>query len=106
MERAEGESRTTSVVAHTDVTLLSLDRSKWYKWIALAPEVKQWLNQQAAVGGSSGKGEAEQGYKKRKMEVEEEKEQLVVQKDSDEADHEVSVSDRAAVQKEQVMLSF
>ena len=101
MERAEGELRTSSVVAHTDVTLLSLDRSKWNKWIALAPEVKQWLN-----GQSGGRGEAEQSHKKRKVD-EEEKEQLFVQKSSsDEADSEVSVSDRTAVHKDQVVLSL
>ena len=103
MQRAEGRLRTSSVAAHTDVTLLSLDRSKWTKWIALAPEVKQWLNAQAAVS----KAPAEQSYKKRKAEVEEEKEELVLHKGSDDAQHDVSVSsDATIVQKEHVVLSF
>ena len=100
MERAEGEVRSSSVVAHTDVTLLSVERAKWNKWIALAPEVKQWLNTQ------SGRSEVvERGHKTRK-EPTEEKEQLFVHKDSDEAEHEVSVSGGPAVQNQHVVLSF
>ena len=80
MERSEGELRTSSVVAHTDVTLLSLDRSKWNKWITLAPEVKHWLNTHKRVATAVlKKGDAELGHKKPKViPVEEEKEQLIV----------------------------
>ena len=107
MERAEGQLRANSAVAHTDVTLLSLDRSKWNKWIALAPEVKQWLNAQARKDIAAGKENSAQSdsTRQKKAEASEEKEQLFVQQTSDEVEHEPSVSG-IAVHKEQVVLSF
>ena len=51
-----------------EATLLSLDREKWEKWIALAPEVKSWMVEMEGGGAGVGKGA---------VVVEEEKEELV-----------------------------
>ena len=64
------------VVEGGEATLLSLDREKWGKWIALAPEVKSWLVEMEGRGGG-GEGGREGGMVGKGREVEEEKEELV-----------------------------
>ena len=95
-----------------EVTLLSLDREKWAKWIALAPEVRQWLLDMEGrheriemIGrGSATKAKA----------PEEEKEGLVLSGDGgrllrssvSEGDVDVDVIDADLTRKEEVVLAI
>ena len=65
--------RGSRMQAEGEVTLLSLDREAWGKWIALAPEVKQWLSERDGRVGGGAKRKRGAGGKR-----EEEKEALVV----------------------------
>ena len=89
--------RGSRMVAEGEVTLLSLDRVAWGKWIALAPEVKSWL---VAREGGGGRGEGKKG--KRGEKVEEEKEALVTG-DDDGPQPRSSVS---VMEAQHVVLSF